>query len=62
MDERELITQYYENDQDFPIKVIKIENHPDYGEHYYKVHCKNDENEFVNIVCVQDDMVLVVPE
>ena len=55
----QLIFEYYEGDE---VKVNNIEPYPDYGEHYYKVFGESDEGEFINIVCIQDDMVLVVPD
>ena len=59
MKDNQLIKEYYEGDE---VKVNNIEPYPDYGEHYYKVLCKSDEGEFTNIVCIQNDMVLVIPE
>ena len=55
----QLIKEYYESDN---VEVTNIEPYPDYGEHYYEVFCKNDEGEFSNIVCIQNDVVIVVPE
>ena len=58
MKDNQLIKEYYEGDE---VEVVNIKPCPDYGKHYYEVFCENDEGEFMNIVCVQNDMVVVVP-
>lgn len=55
----QLIKEYYEGDK---AEVTNIKPYFDYGKNYYEVFCKNDEGEFSNIVCIQNDMVIVVPE
>lgn len=62
MKDNQLIIEYYEGDRECPLKVISIKPHPDYGERYYEVLYKRGKDEFTNVVCVQNDMVLVLPE
>lgn len=56
-----LITEYYESDKEYPVKVVDIKPFADYGKGYYEVFCKNDEGEFADIVCIHNDMVVVIP-
>jgi hypothetical protein len=61
MDEKKLITEYFEND-DSPATITKIEPLPELGEHYYKVNGKDENGEFKTNVFVIDASVQILPE
>ena len=62
MKDNQLIIEYYEGDKEQSIKVIDIKPYPNYSEHYYEVLYKNNEGEFTDVVFIQNNMVLVLPE
>ena len=61
MDEKKIITEYFEND-DPPATITKIEPLPQLGEHYYKVKGKDEDGEFETSVFVVDSSVQILPE
>lgn len=62
MKDNQLIIEYYEGDKEYPSKVTDIKPFPDYGKNYYEVSYENDKGEHTDIVFIQNDTVLVVPE
>ncbi len=61
MDEKNIITEYFEND-DPPATITMIEALSELGEHYYKVKGKDEDGEFETSVFVIDSSVQVLPE
>lgn len=61
MDEKNIITEYFEND-DSPATVTMIEPLSELGEHYYKVKGKDEDGEFETSVFVIDSSVQILPE
>ena len=63
MDEKNIITKYFANDEDAPATVTGIEPLTELGEHYFKVKCKDDNGEFETSVFIDSEgMVLILPE
>lgn len=61
MDEKNIITEYFEND-DLPATITMIEQLSELGEHYYKVKGKDEDGEFETSVFVIDSSVQILPE
>lgn len=61
MDEKIIITEYFEND-DSPATITMIEPLSELGEHYYKVKGKDEDGEFETSVFVIDSSVQILPE
>ncbi|HAB88582.1 MAG TPA: hypothetical protein DCE60_06150 [Coprococcus sp.] len=61
MDEKNIITEYFEND-DSPATITMIEPLSELGEHYYKVKGKDEDGEFETSVFVIDSSVQILPE
>lgn len=61
MDEKNIITEYFEND-DLPATITMIEPLSELGEHYYKVRGKDEDGEFETSVFVIDSSVQILPE
>ncbi|MFQ9484509.1 MAG: hypothetical protein ACLRWA_01550 [Lachnospira sp.] len=61
MDEKNIITEYFEND-DLPATITMIEPLSELGEHYYKVKGKDEDGEFETSVFVIDSSVQILPE
>ena len=61
MDEKNIITEYFEND-DLPATITMIEPLSELGEHYYKVKWKDEDGEFETSVFVIDSSVQILPE
>ena len=61
MDEKNIITEYFEND-DLPATITMIEPWSELGEHYYKVKGKDEDGEFETSVFVIDSSVQILPE
>lgn len=61
MDEKNIITEYFKND-DPPAIITTIESLPELGEHYYKVKGKDEDGEFETSVFVIDSSVQILPE
>lgn len=61
MDEKNIITEYFEND-DLPANITMIEPLSELGEHYYKVKGKDEDGEFETSVFVIDSSVQILPE
>lgn len=61
MDEKNIITEYFEND-DPPATITMIEPLSELGEHYYKVKGKDEDGEFETSVFVIDSSVQILPE
>ena len=61
MDEKNIITEYFEND-DLPATITMIEPLSELGEHYYKVKGKDENGEFETSVFVIDSSVQILPE
>ena len=61
MDEKNIITEYFEND-DLPATITMIEPLSELGEHYYKVKGKDEDGEFESSVFVIDSSVQILPE
>ena len=61
MDEKNIITEYFEND-DLPATITMIEPLSELGEHYYKVKGKDVDGEFETSVFVIDSSVQILPE
>ncbi len=61
MDEKNIITKYFEND-DSPATITMIELLSELGEHYYKVKGKDEDGEFETSVFVIDSSVQILPE
>jgi hypothetical protein len=63
MDEKKIITEYFENDDDSPATITDIEPLTELGEHYFKVKGKDDNGEFETRVYIDDDTtVQILPE
>ena len=62
MDEKKIITEYFENDDDSPATITKIEPLLELGEHYYKVKGTDEDGEFETSVFVVDNSVQILPE
>ena len=62
MNEKKIITEYFENDDDSPATITTIEPLDGHGEHYYKVNGTDEDGEFETSVFVVDDSVLILPE
>ena len=61
MDEKNIITEYFEND-DLPATITMIEPLSELGEHYYKVKGKDEDGEFETSVFVIDSSVQILNE
>lgn len=61
MDEKNIITEYFEND-DLPATITMIEPLSELGEHYYKVKGRDEDGEFETSVFVIDSSVQILPE
>lgn len=61
MNEKNIITEYFEND-DSPAVITMIEPLSELGEHYYKVKGKDEDGEFETSVFVIDSSVQILPE
>lgn len=61
MDEKNIITEYFGND-DLPATITMIEPLSELGEHYYKVKGKDEDGEFETSVFVIDSSVQILPE
>lgn len=61
MDEKNIITEYFEND-DLPATITMIEPLSELGELYYKVRGKDEDGEFETSVFVIDSSVQILPE
>ena len=61
MDEKNIITEYFEND-DLPATITMIKPLSELGEHYYKVKGKDEDGEFETSVFVIDSSVQILPE
>lgn len=61
MDEKNIITEYFEND-DLPATITMIEPLSELGKHYYKVKGKDEDGEFETSVFVIDSSVQILPE
>ena len=61
MDEKNIITEYFENDE-LPATITMIEPLSELGEHYYKVKGKDEDGEFETSVFVIDSSVQILPE
>ncbi len=61
MDEKKIITEYFEND-DSPATVTKIEPLKHLGDHYYKVIGEDEDGKFETDVFVVDETVQILPE
>lgn len=61
MDEKNIIIEYFEND-DLPATITMIEPLSELGEHYYKVKGKDEDGEFETSVFVIDSSVQILPE
>ena len=61
MDEKNIITEYFEND-DIQATITIIEPQSELGDHYYKVKGKDEDGEFETSVFVIDSSVQILPE
>lgn len=63
MDEKNIIIEYFANDEDAPATVTSIEPLAELGEHYFKVKGKDENGKFeTNVFIDSEGMVLILPE
>lgn len=63
MDEKNIITEYFANDEDAPATVTSIEPLTELGEHYFKVKGKDENGKFeTNVFIDSEGRVLILPE
>ena len=63
MNEKNIITEYFANDEDAPATVTSIEPLTELGEHYFKVNGADGNGEFETTVFIDDVLsVQVLPE
>lgn len=62
-DEKNIITEYFANDEEAPATVTSIEPLTELGEHYFKVNGADGNGEFETTVFIDDVLsVQVLPE
>ena len=63
MNEKNIITEYFANDEDAPATVTSIEPLIELGEHYFKVKGKDENGKFeTNVFIDEDATVQILPE